>query len=114
MMQAAMSTVVTGASRASAVVGRGLCTGHGRQQLLTIPRSSGVVLNPQWGRRLKPISPATKQRMLELHETDGKRWDVSRLASSYGMSAERVKGILYYQRKEEEARKAGTIPGERA
>merc|ERR1712159_41944 len=35
-------------------------------------------------------------------------------ASSFGITAERVNAILYYQRKEQEARKAGTISGERA
>ena len=43
--------------------------------------------------------------MLELHTTEPKRWDVSRLASSFGITAERVNAILYYQRKEQEARK---------
>jgi len=66
------------------------------------------VLNPEWGRDFKPISPEQKKRMYALSLADSKQWTTAALASRYGIQQDRIVAMLELEKMEEDALKAGT------
>lgn len=77
-----------------------------------IERSDGVVLDPEWGISLKPVSPDQKARIHALSVADPKQWSPANLASRYGINKDRVTAIIEMQQMFEDAKKAGTLDGE--